>query len=149
MKLLSGVATPSRSIASPPQNATARAISTSSDLRSSATDSRVSFPLMKCIWPAPICGHRDYKAKASFLTITPAFPTRMEDAFPVRLLLSSAPGSGTALRQGLRASSRRSHRPTGAILYTELISPNISSRPRRSIPSNSCAPRVYFLSKKK
>src|ERR1700731_5352170 len=37
----------------------------------------------------------------------------MEDTFRVRLLVPSAPGSGAALRQGLRASSRRSHRPTG------------------------------------
>src|SRR2546421_9621844 len=44
-------------------------------------------------------------------TTTPA--TRMEDAFRVRLHLPSAPGSGAALCQELRASSRRSHRPTG------------------------------------
>src|SRR4029077_6723384 len=37
----------------------------------------------------------------------------MEDTFRVRLHLPSAPGSGAALRQELRASSRRSHRPTG------------------------------------
>src|ERR1700730_17783340 len=37
----------------------------------------------------------------------------MEDTFRVRLLVPSAPRSGAALRQGLRASSRRSHRPTG------------------------------------
>jgi quercetin dioxygenase-like cupin family protein len=37
----------------------------------------------------------------------------MEDAFRVRLHLPSAPGSGAALCQELRASSRRSHRPTG------------------------------------
>src|ERR1700731_3142915 len=37
----------------------------------------------------------------------------MEDTFRVRLLVPSAPESGAALRQGLRASSRRSHRPTG------------------------------------
>jgi hypothetical protein len=36
-----------------------------------------------------------------------------EDTFRVRLLLPSAPGSGAALRQGLRASTRHSHRPTG------------------------------------
>src|SRR6266446_3861341 len=45
--------------------------------------------------------------------LTPAFSARMEDTFRVRLHLPSAPGSGAALRQRLRASSRRSHRPTG------------------------------------
>src|ERR1700730_3561053 len=44
---------------------------------------------------------------------TTTLATRMEDAFRVRLHLPSAPGSGAALCQGLRASSRRSHRPTG------------------------------------
>src|ERR1700730_16051266 len=44
---------------------------------------------------------------------TPALSTQMEDTFRVRLLVPSAPGSGAALRQGLRASSRRSHPPTG------------------------------------
>jgi hypothetical protein len=39
--------------------------------------------------------------------------TWMEDAFRVRLHLPPAPGSGAALCQGLRASSRRSNRPTG------------------------------------
>src|SRR5947207_15228754 len=43
---------------------------------------------------------------------TTTLATRMEDAFRVRLHLPSAPGSGAALCQGLRASSRRSHRPT-------------------------------------
>jgi hypothetical protein len=37
----------------------------------------------------------------------------MEDTFRVRLRLPSAPGAGAALCQGLRASSRRSHRPNG------------------------------------
>jgi hypothetical protein len=37
---------------------------------------------------------------------------RMEDTFRVRLHLPSAQGSGAALCQELRASSRRSHRPT-------------------------------------
>src|SRR3954453_13688869 len=44
---------------------------------------------------------------------TTTLATRMEDAFRVRLHLPSAPGSGAALCQELRASSRRSHRPTG------------------------------------
>src|SRR5260370_30223992 len=39
--------------------------------------------------------------------------TWMEHAFRVRLELPSAPGSGAALCQGLRARSSRSHRPTG------------------------------------
>src|ERR1700704_1278025 len=39
--------------------------------------------------------------------------TWMEHAFRVRLHLPSAPGSGAALCRGLRASSRRSNRPTG------------------------------------
>src|SRR5437879_7983224 len=39
--------------------------------------------------------------------------TRMEDACRVCLQLRSATGSGAALCRGLRASSRRSHRPTG------------------------------------
>jgi hypothetical protein len=39
--------------------------------------------------------------------------TRMEDAVRICLHLPSAPGSGAALCQGLRASSRRCHRPTG------------------------------------
>src|SRR4051794_30702855 len=43
---------------------------------------------------------------------TTTLATRMEDAFRVRLHLPSAPGSGAALCQELRASSRRSHRPT-------------------------------------
>src|SRR5882757_3675240 len=44
---------------------------------------------------------------------TTTLATRMEDTFRVRLHLPSAPGSGAALCQELRASSRRSHRPTG------------------------------------
>src|SRR3981081_838108 len=44
---------------------------------------------------------------------TTTLATRMEDAFRVRLHFPSAPGSGAALCQELRASSRRSHRPTG------------------------------------
>src|ERR1700731_4138801 len=44
---------------------------------------------------------------------TTTLATRMEDAFRVRLRLPSAPGAGAALCQGLRASSRRSHRPNG------------------------------------
>src|SRR3981081_2671445 len=44
---------------------------------------------------------------------TTTLATPMEDAFRVRLHLPSAPGSGAALCQGLRASSRRSNRPTG------------------------------------
>jgi len=39
--------------------------------------------------------------------------TRMAHAFRVRLHLQSAPGTGAVLRQRLRASSRRHHRPTG------------------------------------
>src|SRR3981081_3733491 len=39
--------------------------------------------------------------------------TWMEHPFRVRLHLPSAPGSGAALCRGLRASSRRSNRPTG------------------------------------
>src|ERR1700761_7138490 len=45
--------------------------------------------------------------------LTPPFSARMEDTFRVRLHLPFAPGSGAALCQGLRASSRRSHRQTG------------------------------------
>ena len=41
--------------------------------------------------------------------------TRMEDAVRVRIHLPSATGSGAALCRRLRASSRRSHRPTGQI----------------------------------
>src|SRR6185437_12966197 len=37
----------------------------------------------------------------------------------VRLHLPSAPGSGAALCRGLRASSRRYHRPTGQIQQPE------------------------------
>src|ERR1700694_3652050 len=44
---------------------------------------------------------------------TTTLATRMEDTFRVRLHLPPAPGSGAALCQELRASSRRSHRPTG------------------------------------
>src|ERR1700730_11160685 len=44
---------------------------------------------------------------------TTTLATRMEDAFRVRLHLPPAPGSGAALCQELRASSRRSNRPTG------------------------------------
>src|SRR3954453_8878693 len=44
---------------------------------------------------------------------TTTLATWMEDAFRVRLHLPSAPRSGAALCQELRASSRRSHRPTG------------------------------------
>ncbi|MEY9643807.1 transposase InsO family protein [Bradyrhizobium elkanii] len=46
---------------------------------------------------------------------TAALAARMEDAVRVRLHLPSAPGSGAALCPGLRASSRRYHRPTGQI----------------------------------
>src|SRR3977135_3946264 len=44
---------------------------------------------------------------------TTTLATPREDAVRVRLHLPSAPGSGAALCQGLRASSRRSNRPTG------------------------------------
>src|SRR6202521_4877274 len=47
--------------------------------------------------------------------LPPPFPPRMEDTFRVRLHLPSAPGSGAARCQRLRASSRRYHRPTGQI----------------------------------
>src|SRR5579871_2117591 len=46
---------------------------------------------------------------------TTTLAARMEDALRVRLHLSPATGSGTALCRKLRASSRRSHRPTGQI----------------------------------
>src|SRR5438105_12258657 len=46
---------------------------------------------------------------------TTTLAARMEDAVRVRLHLPSAPGSGAALCRGLRASSRRYHRPTGQI----------------------------------
>ncbi|MGY3033848.1 transposase InsO family protein [Bradyrhizobium sp. USDA 4354] len=46
---------------------------------------------------------------------TTTLAARMEDPVGVRLHLSSAPGSGAALCRRLRASSRRSHRPTGQI----------------------------------
>ncbi len=42
-----------------------------------------------------------------------------EDVVRVRLHLSSAPGSGAALCRGLRASSRRYHRPIGHIQQPE------------------------------
>jgi putative transposase len=42
-----------------------------------------------------------------------ALAARMEDAVRICHHLQSAPGSGAALCRGLRASSRRSHRPTG------------------------------------
>jgi putative transposase len=42
-------------------------------------------------------------------------PARMENTVRVCLHLPSAPGSGAALRQRLRASSRRYHCPTGQI----------------------------------
>ena len=44
-----------------------------------------------------------------------ALAARMADAVRVRLHLPPATGSGAALRRGLRASSRRFHRPTGQI----------------------------------
>jgi putative transposase len=44
---------------------------------------------------------------------------RMEDPVRVRLHLPSAPGSGAALCRRLRASSRRSHRPTRQIQQPE------------------------------
>src|SRR5579871_6793622 len=46
---------------------------------------------------------------------TTTLAARMEDALRVRLHLSPATGSGTALCRKLRASSRRSHRPTAQI----------------------------------
>ena len=57
---------------------------------------------------------RDLGKLASRLQwVTPTFPTWMAHAFRVRLSLPPAPGSGAALCRGLRASSRRSHRPAG------------------------------------
>src|SRR5271165_1886913 len=47
--------------------------------------------------------------------ITPAFETRLADAVRLCRDLEPAPGSGAALRQRLRASSRRSHSPTGQL----------------------------------
>ena len=44
---------------------------------------------------------------------TPTLAAWMEDAVRVRRHLPSATGSGAALCRGLRASSRRYHRPTG------------------------------------
>jgi transposase InsO family protein len=54
---------------------------------------------------------RCWRARLQRRTTTLA--TRMEDTFRVRLRLPSATGAGAALCQGLRASSRRSHRPNG------------------------------------
>ena len=50
---------------------------------------------------------------------TTTLATRMEDTVRVRLHLPSAPGSDAALCRGLRASSRRYHRPTGQIQQPE------------------------------
>src|SRR5581483_704300 len=49
------------------------------------------------------------------LRCTTTLAARLEDALRVRFHLSPAPGSGAALCRKLRASSRRSHRPTGQI----------------------------------
>src|SRR3954469_1093925 len=46
---------------------------------------------------------------------TTSLAARVEDAVRIRLHLPSATGSGAALCRGLRASSRRYHRPTGQI----------------------------------
>src|SRR4051794_11202884 len=46
---------------------------------------------------------------------TTSLAARVEDAVRIRLHLPSATGSGAALSPGLRASSRRYHRPTGQI----------------------------------
>src|SRR5437660_12782510 len=50
---------------------------------------------------------------------TTTLATRMEDTVRVRLGLPSAPGSDAALCRGLRASSRRYHRPTWQIQQPE------------------------------
>src|SRR5947209_16206179 len=44
---------------------------------------------------------------------TTSLAARVEDAVRIRLHLPSATGSGAALCRGLRASSRRYHRPSG------------------------------------
>src|SRR6476620_7150714 len=46
---------------------------------------------------------------------TTTLAARMEEAVRVRLHLPPAPGAGAALCRGLRAGSRRCHRPTGQI----------------------------------
>ena len=58
------------------------------------------------------CWRADLQRSSSTLA------ARMEDAVRVRLHLPSATGSGAALCRGLRASSRRFHRPTGQIQRT-------------------------------
>jgi integrase len=78
---------------------------------------------------------------------TTTLATRMEDAVRVRLHLPSAPGSGAALCQGLRASSRRSHRPTGQPKRQErtqnwikLGATSLPKRPKRVIRHHPALP---------
>src|SRR5437764_10171404 len=88
---------------------------------------------------------------------TTTLATRMEDTVRVRLHLPSAPGSDAALCRGLRASSRRYHRPTGQIQQPERtqdwikLGGKVSTAFRRwssaAIRSRSgpCGPRTHDL----
>src|SRR5260370_28296604 len=80
---------------------------------------------------------------------TTTLATRMEDTVRVRLHLSSAPGSDAALCRGLRASSRRYHRPTWQIQQPERtqdwikLGGKVTLAADAGLPVGQRAPRHY------